>query len=114
MSLQLDKSSWEVTKTTLGRHVQGIYFLHKYYWCYHYEPLKNLFESHENATKFDTKEQNELYGLNVWIIYVVGEKGRNNLLEVLKKSPLRFDSNVFEFFDSNGGKIKNIVLTLYI
>ena len=73
-----------------------------------------MFESHENSTKFDPKEQNELYGLNVWIIYVVGEKRRQNLQEVLKKSLLRFDSHVFEFFYSNEGMIKNIVLISYI
>ena len=69
-----------------------------------FDSLKRLLQIHENTTKFDPIDPNKLYGLHVWIIHVVGEKRRENLLEVLKKSSLEFNSHVFEFFESNQGK----------
>ena len=71
-----------------------------------------MLQSHAKVTKFDAIEPNKLYGLNVWIIHVIGEKRRIKLLDVLKKSQLQFDSHVFEFFESNQGtKQNNFLLT---
>ena len=69
-----------------------------------FHPLDELLKEQENATKLNQEEQNALYGVNVWVIYVVGEDKRKDLLTLLKKSPLRFDSYVFEFFDPIQGK----------
>ena len=68
-----------------------------------FDSLKRLLESHRNATKFDPTKRNELYGLNVWIIHVIGEENRENLEQVLQNCPLNFNSHVFEFFDTIEG-----------
>ena len=75
------------------------------YEAQNYDFLKNLLQSHAKLTKFDAIEKNKLYGLNVWIIHVIGEKRRKKLFDVLKKSQLQFDSHVFEFFESDQGTI---------
>ena len=55
-----------------------------------FDSLIRLLEGHKNATKFEPTKRNELYGLKVWIIHVVGEENREVLEEVLQKFPLNF------------------------
>ena len=77
------------------------------YQAQSYDFLKNLLQRHAKVTQFDAIEPKKLYGLNVWIIHVIGENRRMKLLDVLKKSQLQFDSHVFEFFESDQGTISN-------
>ena len=48
-----------------------------------FDSLKRLLESHRNATKFDPTKRNELYGLNVWIIHVIGEENRESAVTLV-------------------------------
>ena len=84
------------------------------YQAQNYDFLKNLLQSHAKVTKFDVNEPSKLYGLNVWIIHVIGEKRRIKLLDVLKKSQLQFDSHVFEYFESDQGTISHTFLLNHI
>ena len=68
-----------------------------------FNSLKSLLQSQGDATNFHPTKPTELIGLNVWVIHVIGEKRREELFNVLIKSPLRFDSHVFEFFCSDQG-----------
>ena len=74
----------------------------------HFDPLEKLLKGQANATKFDHREKTLLYGLNVWIIYVIGEGKRKELIKILKKSPLRFDSYIFEFYE---GTFSRVIVT---
>ena len=70
-------------------------------------------EGQENATRFKTKEQSSFGiqssdGLNVWMIYVVGNDRRKTLINILKESPIHFNSYVFEVLDSIEGKLLKI------
>ena len=76
------------------------------YLMNHFEPLKSLLYSYKNVTKFNPAHPKETYGLNVWIVHVVDEKRREHLLDVLKESPLRFDSHMFEFFNPMKGTVR--------
>ena len=70
-----------------------------------FESLEPLLEGHRNVTKFEPTNRNVLYGLNVWMIYVVGETNRQQFEKVLKKCPLNFNSHVFEFFEQIKGML---------
>ena len=72
--------------------------------------LNNLLQSQADATKFNPNKPKDLYGMNVWMIHVMGEERRTKLAQILKQSPLQLESHVFEFFNSNEGMI--IILLL--
>ena len=69
------------------------------YLADHFESLQQLLQFQVNATNFDPKTPNELHGVNIWIIHVVGEKKRTELTKVLAKSPVTYDSYLFECFE---------------
>ena len=68
-----------------------------------FDSLEPLLEGHRNATKFEPTNRNVLYGLNVWMIHVIGKENREKLEQVLQNCPLNFNSHVFEFFDTIEG-----------
>ena len=69
-----------------------------------------LLRRQAKLSKFDPNLPNDDHGLNVWMIYVVGEKRKRKLLKAAKKFPLRFDSHVFEFYDPDEGKLFKIII----
>ena len=83
-----------------------IWRLFHLYLAEQFEPVKWLLIHHANVTKFDNLEQNELYGLNTWIVHIVGAKKKEQLIKVLKNSPLRFDSHMFEFFETDESRLR--------
>ena len=82
--------------------------------------MKIVLEYQNNATKFDYLEQNPLYGVNVWVVYIVGQINWKSFLRVADKCPLKFDSHIFEFLDALDGrfqkmnKLQNAYYELYI
>ena len=40
----------------------------------------------------------------MWLIRVVSDEGREQLKEILKSSPLRFDSQLYELYEQKSGK----------
>ena len=72
--------------------------------------LEELLTAYSNVTNFNHKQQTSLFGLNVWIIYIVGESKRKELQRMLKKSPVGFNPQVFEFFEQDGGMFYEKVL----
>ena len=76
----------------------------------HFNPLKRLLERQANAKAFDQNQQNDLYGMNVWIVYVAGGNSHKRLVKTLEKSHLPFDSHVFEFLESFEGNF--LIITL--
>ena len=64
-----------------------------------FDSLKRLLESHRNATKFDPTKRNELYGLNVWIIHVIGEENRENLENLENRKHLFDVYDIYIYID---------------
>ena len=64
-----------------------------------FETLKEMLLAQRDAAKFDSREENILYGECIWVIHVIGYRTHRILMKVLRKSPIGFDSQVFEFFE---------------
>ncbi len=75
------------------------------YLADHLASLDDLLKGQDNATKFEQQEESKLNGMNVWMIYIVGEEKKKRLLKLLKSCPLRFDSYVFNLLDPFEGKL---------
>ena len=73
------------------------------YLAENFHRLEKLLMDYSNITKFNHKQQTSLFGLNVWIIHIVGESKRKELQRILKKSPVGFNLQVFEFFEQDEG-----------
>ena len=73
------------------------------YLAENFHRLEKLLMAYSNITKCNHKQQTSLFGLNVWIIYIVGESKRKELQRILKKSRLGFNPQVFEFFEQDEG-----------
>ena len=89
----------------LSLYFDSIYRVLHLYLMNHFEPLKRLLQSYKNVTKFNPAQAKGAYGLNAWIIQIVDEKRREDLLDFLKESPLRFDSHMYEFFNPIKGTV---------
>lgn len=68
-------------------------------------PLKKLLIQYSERAKFNYLNVTDRVGTNVWIIQVNSPKNRKQLLKVLKASPLRFDSEVYQFHEQTRGKL---------
>ena len=75
------------------------------YIGHNYIPLKGLLIQHSELAKFNYLNVTDQIGINVWLIYVISYKNKRQLLKVLKISPLRFDSQLYEFYDQTNGKL---------
>ena len=80
-----------------------LYFGHQYF------PLKELLIQYSEKAKFNYLNETDQIGINVWLIRVVSDEDRNKLLEILKTSPLRFDSQLYEFYEQKSGKLIFII-----
>ena len=73
-------------------------------------PLKRLLIQYSEQAKFDYLNVTDRVGINVWLILVNSPKNRKKLLKVLKASPLRFDSEVYQFYEQTRGKLSSVHL----
>ena len=74
------------------------------YVGHHFDPLKRLLIQYSKRSEFNHLNQNEQMGINVWLIHVTSYKNKKQLLKLLKISPLRLDSQLYEFFEQKNGK----------
>ena len=84
------------------------------YLAENFHRLEKLLRAHSNVSRFDHSEQNFLFGLNVWIVYVAGESNRQKLQTILQKSPVGLNSHVFEFFELDKGMFHKKLLKFII
>ena len=70
-----------------------------------YDPLKRLLSQYSERAAFNYLNVTGQMGVNVWLIHVPSYKGKKKLLKVLKTSPLRFDSQLYEFHEQSNGKL---------
>ena len=75
-----------------------------------FETLKEMLKAQKDTAKFDSREENWLYGENIWVIHVIGYRKHRILMNALKKSPIAFDSQVFEFLELDTGMSLNYSL----
>ena len=73
-----------------------------------------LLQSHKETTQFKIKEKTDFFGKHVWIIHVVGKEKQEKALEILRNSPISFDSNIFEFFQPIEGKSSKCLTMSYL
>ena len=66
--------------------------------------LKELLIQYSEHAKFNHLNDTDQIGINVWLIYVNSEEGSKELFRVLETSPLRFDSQIYEFYEESRGK----------
>ena len=59
---------------------------------------------YSEKAKFDYLNETNQIGVNVWLIRVVSDEGRKQLKKILESSPLRFDSQLYEFYEQKSGK----------
>ena len=71
-------------------------------------PLKRLLIQYSERAKFNYLNVTDQVGINVWLIQVNSPKNRKQLLKVLKASPLRFDSEVYQFYEQTRGKLTSV------
>ena len=65
-------------------------------------PLKQLLLEYNDHTKFEHLKMKDQIGVNMWLIHTSNES-RLQLAEILKLSPLRLDSQLYEFHEKIGG-----------
>ena len=73
-------------------------------------PLKRLLTQNSERAKFNYLNVTDQVGINVWLILVNSPKNRKQLLKVLKASPLRFDSEIYQFYEQTRGKLISVHL----
>ena len=73
-------------------------------------PLKRLLTQNSERAKFNYLNVTDQVGINVWLIQVNSPKNRKQLMKVLKASPLRFDSEVYQFCEQTRGKLTSVNL----
>ena len=73
-------------------------------------PLKRLLTQNSERAKFNYLNVTDQVGINVWLIQVNSPKIRKQLLKALKASPLRFDSEVYQFYEQTRGKLISVHL----
>ena len=69
-----------------------------------YFALKELLNQYSEKAKFNYLNETNQIGVNVWLIRVVSDGGRKQLNEILESSPLRFDCQLYEFYEQRSGK----------
>ena len=69
-----------------------------------YFALKELLIQYSEKAKFNYLNETNRIGVNVWLIRVVSDEGRQQLNEILESSPLRFDSQLYELYEHKNGK----------
>ena len=75
-------------------------------------PLKRLLIQYSEQEKFNYLNVTDQIGINVWLIQVNSPKNRKQLLKVLKASPLRFDSEIYQFYEQTRGKLSSVHLLI--
>ena len=70
-----------------------------------YDPLKRLLIQYSERAAFNYLNVTDQMGVNVWLVHVTSYRGKKQLLKVLKASPLRFDSELYEFHEQANGKL---------
>ena len=68
-----------------------------------FDPLKRLLIQYSERAAFDYLNPTDQVGTNVWLIHVTSYKAKRQLLKTLKTSPLRFDSQLYEFHEQVNG-----------
>ena len=76
-------------------------------------PLKGLLTQFSELSKFNHLNVTDPIGINTWLIHVTSYKHEKQLLKVLKTSPLRFDSQLYEFYEQTDSKYIMIIIFGY-
>ena len=74
-----------------------LYFGHQYF------ALKKLLIQYSQKATFNYFNETDQIGVNLWLIRAVSDDHRKQLNELLKTSPLRFDSQLYEFYEQKRG-----------
>ena len=67
--------------------------------------IKELLTQYEEHSRFNYLNTTDQIGVNIWIVYVISPKDRLQLMNILKVSPLRFDSQLYVFYEQTKGKL---------
>ena len=70
-----------------------------------YDHLKKLLSQYSERAAVNYLNVTGQMGVNVWLIHVLSYQGKKKLSKVLKTSPLRFDSQLYEFHEQSNGKL---------
>ena len=65
--------------------------------------LRKLLLEYDDQTKFNYSNMEDQLGVNMWLIHTTSNQSRIQLAESLKVSPLRLDSQLYEFHEQIGG-----------
>ena len=74
------------------------------YIGYNFLPLKRLLIQYSERAEFNYMNITNQIGVYVWLILVTSPKNRKQLLKVLEVSPVRFDSEIYQFYEQTMGK----------
>ena len=66
-----------------------------------FETLKEMLQAQTDTAKFNSREENVLYGENIWVIHVIGYRKHRIFMNALKKSPIAFDSAQIRFSEAS-------------
>ena len=66
-------------------------------------PLRKLLLENTDQTKFEPAKIKDQIGVNMWLIHTTTNQSRIQLSDILKASPLRLDSQLYEFHEQIGG-----------
>ena len=66
-------------------------------------PLRKLLLENNDQTKFEPTKIKDQIGVNMWLIHTTTNQSRIQLSDILKTSPLRLDSQLYEFHEQIGG-----------
>ena len=78
------------------------------YIGYNFLPLKRLLIQYSERAEFNYLNVTDQIGVNVWLILVTSPKNRKQLLKVLGVSPIRFDSEIYQFYEQIKGKFSSM------
>ena len=66
-------------------------------------PLRKLLLENNDQTKFEPIKTKDQIGVNLWLIHTTTNQSRIQLSDILKTSPLRLDSQLYEFHEQIRG-----------
>ena len=66
-------------------------------------PLRKLLLENNDQRKFGPIKTKDQIGVNMWLIHTTTNQSRIQLSDILKTSPLRLDSQLYEFHEQIRG-----------